>query len=162
MTKQKKLIEDDETKDDFIAAGDSETRTKGGSSSDESDFEESDPSHDYRSLQSVVTYEDEEYIYMNKLNDMIDQIFQESRWTVINPHKKIPKDLIPLIFQDILEKLESSEFTMVEKFVAVCDYTAINYQKAYESIHMKYKETIVQEMDKKYKILQKKGIKKIF
>lgn len=161
MTKQKKLIEDDETKEDFIPTGDSEGSKK-GDDLDENEFEESDPSHDYRSLQSVVTYEDEEYIYMNKLNDMIDQIFQESRWTVINPHKKIPKDLIPLIFQDILEKLESSEFTMVEKFVAVCDYTAINYQKAYESIHMKYKEMIVQEMDKKYKILQKKGIKKIF
>jgi hypothetical protein len=161
MTKQKKLIEDDETKEDFISAGNS-GGSKKEEDSEENEFEESDPSHDYRSLQSVVTYEDEEYIYMNKLNDMIDQIFQESRWTVINPHKKIPKDLIPLIFQDILEKLEASEFTMVEKFVAVCDYTAINYQKAYESIHMKYKEMIVQEMDKKYKILQKKGIKKIF
>jgi hypothetical protein len=51
---------------------------------------------------------------------------------------------------------------MVEKFVAICDYTAINYQKAYESIHMKYKELIVQEMDQKYGILGKKGIKKIF
>jgi hypothetical protein len=35
-------------------------------------------------------------------------------------------------------------------------------QKAYESIHMKYKEQIVQEMDNKYGILGKRGIKKIF
>jgi hypothetical protein len=87
---------------------------------------------------------------------------KDSRWTVINPAKKIPKDLIPLIFQDILKELEDTEFSMVEKFVAICDYTAINYQKAYESIHMKYKEIIVQEMDIKFGILGKKGIKKIF
>jgi hypothetical protein len=117
---------------------------------------------DYRSLQSVVTYEDEDYIHATKLNTRIDEIFQKSRWTVISPNKKIPKDLIPLIFQDILQDLEETEFSMVEKFVGICDYTAINYQKAYESIHMKYKEQIVQEMDNKYGILGKRGIKKIF
>lgn len=155
MKKQKKLIEDEN--EEF----DENSNIEEESDDSEEDFEP-DPSVDYRSLHSVVTYEDEEYLYTSRLNDMIDQIFQGSRWTVIGPTKKIPKDLIPLIFQDILQQLEESEFTMVEKFVAICDYTAINYQKAYESIHMKYKEMIVQEMDKKYGILGKKGIKKIF
>ena len=161
MTKQKKLIED-ENEEDFSSSGSFNKNDSANNENEELDPEESDPSTDYRSLQSMVTYEDEEYLYLNKLNDKIDKIFQESRWTVINPHKKIPKDLIPLIFQDLLEKLEDTEFTMVEKFVAICDYTSINYLKAYESVHMKYKEIIVQEMDKKYKILEKKGIKKIF
>jgi len=157
MAKQKKLIED---KDEDINNDSIEETNE--ESSDDSEEYESDPGLDYRSISSVVTYEDEEYLYINRLNDKIDKIFQESRWTIINPDKKIPKDLIPLIFQDLLQKLEESEFTMVEKFVAICDYTDINYLKAYESIHMKYKEMIVQEMDKKYKILGKKGIKKIF
>ena len=157
MKKQKKLIEDE--KDDLNIDGELEEAAKDESTDD--DFE-IDPSLDYRSLHSVVTYEDEDYIYSCNLNDKIDEIFQESRWTVISPSKKIPKDLIPLIFQDILKELESTEFSMVEKFVAICDYKAINYQKAYESIHMKYKELIVQEMDQKYGILGKKGIKKIF
>lgn len=155
MKKQKKLIEDD--KEDL----DLNNEFDDTEDSTEEEFE-ADPSLDYRSLQSIVTYEDEDYIYACSLNDRIDSIFQESRWTVISPSKKIPKDLIPLIFQDILKELEDTEFSMVEKFVAICDYTAINYQKAYESIHMKYKELIVQEMDKKYGILGKKGIKKIF
>lgn len=157
MKKQKKLIEDEN--DDLNIDPELEQAKESDSSEEEL---ESDPSLDYRSLQSVVTYEDEDYIYSCNLNDKIDEIFQASRWTVINPSKKIPKDLIPLIFQDILKELESTEYTMVEKFVAICDYTAINYQKAYESIHMKYKELIVQEMDEKYGILGKKGIKKIF
>jgi hypothetical protein len=157
MKKQKKLIEDE--KDDLNIDGELEDSKKGDSEEEEFEI---DPSLDYRNLQSVVTYEDEDYIYSCNLNDKIDEIFQESRWTVISPSKKIPKDLIPLIFQDILKELENTEFSMVEKFVAICDYTAINYQKAYESIHMKYKELIVQEMDQKYGILGKKGIKKIF
>ena len=99
---------------------------------------------------------------MQRLNDKVGEVFKKSRWSILNPTKKIPKDLIPLIFQDILVELEDQEFTMVEKFVSICDYTALNYQKAYESIHMKYKEIIVQEMDEKYGILSKKGIKKIF
>lgn len=156
MKKQKKLIEDE--KEDL--EGNLNPEESEGSNGTE-DFEP-DPIIDYRNLHSVVTYDDEEYLYASKLNDKIDDIFQGSRWTVIGPSKKIPKDLIPLIFQDILQQLEETEFTMVEKFVAICDYTAINYQKAYDSIHMKYKEIIVQEMDKKYGILGKKGIKKIF
>jgi hypothetical protein len=155
MTKQKKLIDDE--KDDLENVNE-ETE----SSLEVGEEFEPDPMMDYRSLQAVVTYDDEEYIHSTRLNSKIDEIFQASRWTVISPSKKIPKDLIPLIFQDILQKLEDSEFTMVEKFVAICDYTAINYQKAYESIHMKYKEQIVQEMDNKYGILGKKGIKRIF
>lgn len=159
MTKQKKLIEDDKNEfEEFDEIKDDSSDT----SDSELDGYEPDPSLDYRNLQSVVTYEDEEYLHSTKLNTKIDEIFQKSRWTVISPNKKIPKDLIPLIFQDILQELEETEFTMVEKFVAICDYTAINYQKAYESIHMKYKEQIVQEMDNKFGILGKKGIKKIF
>lgn len=158
MKRQKKLIEDE--KDDLNIDSELEGAAQKEEPGDE-EFEV-DPALDYRSLHSVVTYEDEDYIYSCNLNDKIDEIFQASRWTVISPSKKIPKDLIPLIFQDILKELEDTEFSMVEKFVAICDYTAINYQKAYESIHMKYKELIVQEMDQKYGILGKKGIKKIF
>lgn len=159
MSKQKKLIEDD--KNEFEDLENNESSTQSEDTSD-LDLIEIDPSMDYRSLQAVVSYEDEEYIHSVKLNGKIDEIFQKSRWTVISPSKKIPKDLIPLIFQDILQEMEETEFTMVEKFVAICDYTAINYQKAYDCIHMKYKEQIVQEMDSKYGILGKKGIKKIF
>ncbi len=158
MKRQKKLIEDE--KNDLNIDGELEEAAQKEEPQEE-DFDV-DPALDYRSLHSVVTYENEDYIYSCNLNDKIDEIFQNSRWTVISPSKKIPKDLIPLIFQDILKELEDTEFSMVEKFVAICDYTAINYQKAYESIHMKYKELIVQEMDKKYGILGKKGIKKIF
>ena len=93
MKKQRKLIEDE--KDDLNIDQELEQEKEEESSEEEM---ESDPNLDYRSLQSVVTYEDEDYIYSCNLNDKIDEIFQESRWTIINPSKKIPKDLIPFIF----------------------------------------------------------------
>lgn len=154
MSKQKKLIEEEEYTDDNI-----------GNEEDfdhPSDDPEFSPEEDYAKIQSRISYDDEEYFHRVSLNQRIDEIFSASRWSVISPAKKIPKDLIPLIFQDILKELEPTEYTMVEKFVAICDYSNISYTKAYESIHMKYKEEIVQEMDKKYGILSKKGIKKIF
>lgn len=156
MSKQKKLIED-EIEDHL----EDETTDESTNTSVDEEYEFSSDL-DYASLQSRVTYEDEEYFHHFSLNDKIDEIFKASRWSIISPSKKIPKDLIPLIFQDILQDLEGLEFTMVEKFVAICDYAAINYAKAYDSIHMKYKEIIVQEMDNKFGILGKKGIKKIF
>jgi hypothetical protein len=155
MSRQNKLIEDEV--DDNLA---DEIMDMESSIVDE-DYEFSSDI-DYANIQSKVTYEDEEYFHHFSLNDKIDEIFKSSRWSIIGPTKKIPKDLIPLIFQDILQNLEGMEFTMVEKFVAICDYASINYQKAYESIHMKYKEIIVQEMDRKFGILGKKGIKNIF
>lgn len=158
MTKQKRLIEDEKiTKENEDL---NLENTEEGF--DEGEIYQFDSMIDYRSIQSRISPESEESIHLNRLNDRIDEIFMSSRWTILNPNKKIPKDLIPLIFQDVLKELEGTEFTMVEKFVGICDYTSINYQKAYECVHMKYKEIIVQEMDTKFGILEKKGIKKIF
>lgn len=151
--KQKKLIEEDKEELTEKEEENSEIYV--------TEFEEN-PSTDYHRFQSNVVYEGDEDVHLKRLNDRIGEIFKASRWSILNPTKKIPKDLIPLIFQDILSELEDQDFTMVEKFVGICDYTALNYQKAYESIHMKYKEMIVHEMDNKYGILSKKGIKKIF
>ncbi len=153
--KQKKLISEDKKESE------EEKEETGGGSHITTDYEEN-PSTDYYRFQSNVVYEGEDDMHLKRLNEKIGKIFKKSRWSILNPTKKIPKDLIPLIFQDILKELEDQDFTMVEKFVGICDYTALNYQKAYESIHMKYKEMIVQEMDTKYGILSKKGIRKIF
>ena len=152
--RQRKLIDEEENEEEKV-----EVKNKWDK---EAEQWQGNSSADYGKIQTTVSYDNEEYVHMKKLMDRIDVIFEKSRWTIINPSKKIPKDLIPLIFQDILKELESSEFTIVEKFVGICDYTGINYNKAYDSIHIKYQEMIVEEMDEKYQIIEKKGIKKIF
>lgn len=152
--KQKKLIEDEE-----IQGNNEEIPS---SDVDFGDHHMDDFYQDYRSLKSSVDYNDEEYRHASALNEKIYQVFHESRWCALGPNKKIPKDLIPFIFQEMFEATMETDFTMVEKFVAICDFMNVSYQKAYDLIHMKYREDIVAEMDKKYGILSKRKIKKIF
>jgi hypothetical protein len=121
-----------------------------------------DTSKDYRSFKSSRDEDDEDYLHISALNDLVYDIFHKSRWCALGPNKKIPKDLIPFLFQDLLEEMETTEFTMVEKFVSICDFMNVGYLKAYELIHMKYKEIIVNEMDQKFGIVSRKKIKKIF
>jgi hypothetical protein len=108
------------------------------------------------------TYDEEEYLHRKKLEELVYEAFQTSRWFPLSYKKKIPKDLGPDIFQEILEKLEDSELTFSEKFVSICDYVQIPYAKAYEIAPIKYKEIIINELEAKYSILTKRKIRKLF
>lgn len=151
--KQKKLIEDEEKNEIEITEK---------TSVEEEYLYIDDTSRDYRSLKASTDRDDEEYLHLSALNDLVYEVFHKSRWCALGPNKKIPKDLVPFVFQDLLESMDQTEFTMVEKFVSICDFMNVGYLKAYELIHMKYKEIIVNEMDQKFGIVSKKRIKKIF
>jgi hypothetical protein len=151
--KQKKLIEE-EVKE--------ESTTEEVSSVHEEYLQIEDTTRDYRSFKASKDEDDENYRHLSALNALVYEIFHKSRWCALGPNKKIPKDLIPFLFQDLLEEMDETEFTMVEKFVSICDFMNVGYLKAYELIHMKYKETIVNEMDQKFGIVSKKKIRKIF
>jgi hypothetical protein len=107
-------------------------------------------------------FDEEDYIHKKKLEESVYVAFQGSRWYPLSYKKKIPKDLLPHLFQEILEKMEATEFTFSEKFVSICDFVSIPYLKAYESIPIKYKERIVNELEVKYKILSKRKIGRLF
>jgi len=151
--KQKKLIEE-EVKE--------ESTTEDISLIHEEYLQIEDTTKDYRSFKASKDEDDENYRHLSALNSLVYEIFHRSRWCALGPNKKIPKDLIPFLFQDLLEEMDGTEFTMVEKFVSICDFMNVGYLKAYELIHMKYKETIVNEMDQKFGIVSKKKIRKIF
>jgi len=97
-----------------------------------------------------------------RLEEVVYEAFQTSRWFPLSYKKKIPKDLIPHLFQEVLEKLDETEFSFSEKFVCICDYIQIPYTKAYEIAPIKYRELIINELEVKYKILSKKKIKRLF
>jgi len=121
-----------------------------------------DKNSDVKSVNSAAHYDDEGYRHDKKLTEFVSEIFNKSRWTALSINKKVPKDLIPLIFQDLFELMADSEFSFVEKFVAICDFLSVPYAKAYELVNMKYKELIVVEMEKKYQVISKKHIRQIF
>jgi hypothetical protein len=108
------------------------------------------------------SYDEEEYLHRKKLEETVYQAFQSSRWYPLSYKKKIPKDLVPHLFQDVLEKLEGTEFSFSEKFVVICDFVSIPYVKAYELIPAKYKEIIINELETKFSILSKRKIKRLF
>ena len=108
------------------------------------------------------TYDEEEYLYRKRLEETVYEAFQSSRWYPLSYKKKIPKDLVPHLFQDVLEKLEGTEFSFSEKFVVICDFVSIPYIKAYELIPVKYKETIINELESKFSVLSKRKIKRLF
>jgi len=126
--------------------------------------------HDYHESFNVDTtsnwldssYDEEEYLHRKNLEEVIYQAFQTSRWYPLSYKKKIPKDLIPHLFQEILEKMEDNEYGFVEKFVGICDYLKLGYDKAYETIPTKYREMIVNEMEEKYQVLSKRNISRLF
>jgi len=152
--KQKKLIDSDEIEEKHEPAPEAP---------DLSPHYIEDVYQDYRAFNSSIDHSnDEESRHLLVLSETIYEVYSTSRWSALGPNKKIPKDLIPFIFQEMFESLETTDFTMVEKFVSICDFMNVNYTKAYELIHMKYKELIVTEMDKKFGIISRKKIKKIF
>ncbi len=108
------------------------------------------------------SYDEEEYLHRKKLEETVYEAFQSSRWYPLSYKKKIPKDLIPHLFQDVLIKLEETEFSFSEKFVVICDFISVPYAKAYELIPVKYKETIINELEEKFSILSKRKIKRLF
>ena len=107
-------------------------------------------------------YDEEDHNHKIRLEELIYSAFQESRWFPLNYKKKIPKDLVPHVFEEVLEKLEESEYSFSEKFVSICDYIGVSYIKAYEIIPIKYKEMVINELETKFSILSKKKIKRLF
>jgi hypothetical protein len=130
-------------------------------SSTPNDFRESfDMDSGHRLLED--SYDEEEYLHRKKLEETVYEAFQSSRWYPLSYKKKIPKDLVPHLFQDVLEKLEETEFSFSEKFVVICDFVSIPYLKAYELIPVKYKEVIINELETKFSVLSKRKIKRLF
>jgi hypothetical protein len=127
----------------------------------ENDFSENfDLDRDNKILND--SFDEQEYLYQKKLEEAVFSAFQNSRWYPLSYKKKIPKDLIPHLFQDVLEKMEKTEFGFSEKFVVICDFVNIPYTKAYELIPVKYKEIIINELEIKYGVLSKRKIRRLF
>ena len=129
---------------------------------DFSEFENADYNpFDYRVSTSKVSFNYEEDTHFDELNDEIYRVFNGSRWVAINPRKKLPKDLVPFVFQDVIEGIKTEKYTFVEKFVCICDFINVSYTKAYSTIHSKYRDMILQELDKKYGVLSRRKSNKI-
>jgi hypothetical protein len=108
------------------------------------------------------TTNDEDTLHRKRLEEAVFSAFQSSRWYPLSYKKKIPKDLVPHLFQDVLEQMQGTEFGFSEKFVVICDFISIPYSKAYDLVPARYKELIVNELEIKFGVLTKRRIKRLF
>jgi hypothetical protein len=76
--------------------------------------------------------------------------------------KKLPKQILPLVFVSIREQFKNTDYSGSEIFTTIADYFGINYEVLYENIPSVYRAELVKELDQKYGVLRRKGVKRLF
>jgi len=108
-------------------------------------------------------YDSYEYNRKKNLEEKVDEFFIKSEiGKIIGSKKKLPKQVLPQVYISIREKFTGKDYTGSEIFTTIADYFSMNYEVLYENIPSVYKEELVRELDEKYGVLKKKGIKRLF
>lgn len=108
-------------------------------------------------------YDSYEYNRKKDLEAKVDQFFNESETgRALGNKKKLPKQVLPQVYIVIRERFTNNDFTGSEIFTTIADYFSINYEVLYENIPSIYREELVRELDEKYGVLKKKGVKRLF
>jgi hypothetical protein len=108
-------------------------------------------------------YDSSEYHAKMDIMERIDNFFPDTdAGKIIGMKKKIPKQMLSKIYLTIKEIFKRGELTEVEYFIAVADYFGISYEVLYENIPAVYKESLVRELDNKFSILKKRGVRNLF
>jgi hypothetical protein len=108
-------------------------------------------------------YDSYEYNRKKVLEDRVDQYFTDSEiGKTVSSKKKLPKQVLPQVYVAIREKFTDRDYTGSEIFICIAEYFGINYEVLYENIPSVYREELVREMDEKYGILKRKGVKRLF
>ena len=98
-----------------------------------------------------------------KLEELVDEYFKETEHgKILGNKKKLPKQVLPQVFVSIREQFTNNDFTGSEIFTTIADYFGMNYEVLYENIPSIYREELVRELDEKYGILKKRGLKRLF
>lgn len=108
-------------------------------------------------------YDSYEYNRKKDLEEKVDKFFVESEvGKMLGNKKKLPKQVLPQVYVTIREKFTTNDYTGSEIFTTIADYFAINYEVLYENIPSIYREELVRELDEKYGVLKKRGVKRLF
>ena len=108
-------------------------------------------------------YDSYEYNRKKELEAKVDTYFIESEpGQVLGNKKKLPKQVLPQVYIAIREKFTNNDYTGSEIFITIAEYFGINYEVLYENIPSIYREELVRELDDKYGVLKKRGVKRLF
>lgn len=108
-------------------------------------------------------YDSYEYHRKKELEAKVDAYFIESELgQVLGNKKKLPKQVLPQVYIAIREKFTNNDYAGSEIFITIAEYFGINYEVLYENIPSIYREELVRELDNKYGVLKKRGVKRLF
>jgi predicted house-cleaning noncanonical NTP pyrophosphatase (MazG superfamily) len=135
-------------------------------------FEESgfemDPTFSFEISPSYIdTRDEEDKIETKIIMDRIHTLIESSRFKYVNhinefnQTTKLKKIEINEIYEYISDELRPNH-SIIEVFSELCEYFNINPTKFYQSLGNKFKEELIESLDRKTNILQKKNINRLF
>ena len=111
--------------------------------------------------------DEEEKIESEQIRNKIHELITNSRFKKFNEIDefqqitKLRKLDINEVYGFMYDELHD-RYSIIDLFSELCDYFNINPTKFYSSLSNKYKEDLIQELDKKTNVLQRKNINKRF
>jgi hypothetical protein len=134
-------------------------------------YGESDPTENPINFTVSPTYADDtdpdDKMHSELLFKRVDELIKGSEFEHLNEVtsdgviKKLNKVQINKVFFYIIEHLGSS-YSRVDIFSVLSDYFDVFPNKFYNSLSNKFKDELIKELDDKYNILEKRGIRKLF
>lgn len=108
-------------------------------------------------------YDSYEYARKFDLEVLVDKHFNGTEYgKLLANKKKIPKQILPSLFVAIRSQFTNNDYTPSEIFICIADYFGINYEVLYENISSVHRAELVKELDERYNVLKKKGVKRLF
>jgi len=111
--------------------------------------------------------DEEERIHYDMIARLIHELILKSRFKVFNDIdaqgkcNKLKKNDVNDVYGYIIDEI-GSNWSKIDLFSEMCIYFDIKPAKFYSSLSNVYKEDLIQELDAKTGILEKKNIKKLF
>jgi hypothetical protein len=110
---------------------------------------------------------EEDKIEADLIASTIHDLISNSRFKKFNEidefqqMKKLKKIDINEVYEFISDETRNT-FSLIDVFSEVCDYFNINPTRFYQSLGNKFKEELIEQLDEKTNILQRKNINRLF
>lgn len=119
------------------------------------------------SPRAVDNRSEEDKLEANQIADKIHDLIINSRFKKFNEINefqqiaKLKKIDINEIYEFISDEMRSSH-SLIDVFSELCDYFNVNPTRFYQSLGNKFKEELIEELDERTNILQRKNINRLF
>ena len=134
---------------------------------DSPDFELNGPANFELDSSFKDTLDEEDKIHFEMIARTIHSLIQKSRFRVFNEVddlgkcNKLKKSDINEVYGFIIDEM-IAKYSRIDLFSELCVYFDIKADKFYSSLSNVYKEDLIQELDIRTGVLERKNIKKLF